>query len=491
MSRLDQLRQELNELKAARTAERDELRGYGERDDDLNEVEDARCEELFARFGGDGRWAEQDKIDALEGRISRHEAILNAQEPVQERVGLTVFTPSSDTGLERGAEWARPEQVIDSARRALDKGIVELDDKYRANVHQTLTSIHGDRAAVARHIIATGRVHYRSAFTKVMDALARGLMVPNGLTSEEADALDQVRAASLTDAAGGYAVPVTLDPTLILTGAHDGGLSQWRQLATVKQTTTDTWSGVTSAGVTAHWYGEAQEVSDDSPTLTSPTITPKKASAFIPFSVEIQGDWAGMENDFRMMFAVARDDLEATAFSSATAISNGPDGLIYGLDGTSAEISPTTPETFALADVYKLVSAVPARFRSRSAFLGDYATYGTIRQFDTAGGGALWTQLAADQPAVLLGRPAYEEPNLRSTADINGAVVADNFILVFGDFSRFYIVDRVGMSVELIPHLFHTANNRPSLQRGLVAWWRTGSKVIDTGAFAVLNVATS
>jgi hypothetical protein len=53
------------------------------------------------------------------------------------------------------------------------------------------------------------------------------------------------------------------------------------------------------------------------------------------------------------------------------------------------------------------------------------------------------------------------------------------------DFSRFVIVDRIGLSIELIPHLFG-ANRRPSGERGMYAYWRNGSKVVDAGAFRVL-----
>jgi len=45
--------------------------------------------------------------------------------------------------------------------------------------------------------------------------------------------------------------------------------------------------------------------------------------------------------------------------------------------------------------------------------------------------------------------------------------------------SAFTIADRVGMTVELIPHLFGAAQgNLPTGQRGLYAFWRTGSKVV-------------
>jgi hypothetical protein len=33
------------------------------------------------------------------------------------------------------------------------------------------------------------------------------------------------------------------------------------------------------------------------------------------------------------------------------------------------------------------------------------------------------------------------------------------------------------MDVELIPHLFATANNRPSGQRGLYAYWRNTTAI--------------
>ena len=38
------------------------------------------------------------------------------------------------------------------------------------------------------------------------------------------------------------------------------------------------------------------------------------------------------------------------------------------------------------------------------------------------------------------------------------------------------------MSVELIPHLFATGNNRPSGSRGLFAFWRNGAGVVDWNA---------
>ena len=58
-------------------------------------------------------------------------------------------------------------------------------------------------------------------------------------------------------------------------------------------------------------------------------------------------------------------------------------------------------------------------------------------------------------------------------------------IMIAGDFRTGYtIADRVGMSAELIPHLFG-ATRLPTGQRGLYAYWRTGANVVAPNAFRV------
>ena len=76
----------------------------------------------------------------------------------------------------------------------------------------------------------------------------------------------------------------------------------------------------------------------------------------------------------------------------------------------------------------------------------------------------------------LAGLPKFEWSTM-GTATSSGAKLA-----VLGDWSRFYIGGRVGMTVELIPHLFATGGNRPSGQRGVFAYWRTGTTVAVANA---------
>ena len=70
-------------------------------------------------------------------------------------------------------------------------------------------------------------------------------------------------------------------------------------------------------------------------------------------------------------------------------------------------------------------------------------------------------------------------------------VTSSSFVAVFGDFSNYVIADRIGLTVELIPHLFHTANNRPSGSRGWYAYYRVGADSVNDSAFRHLDMRST
>jgi hypothetical protein len=193
----------------------------------------------------------------------------------------------------------------DHALRAIDSED-SLDDSHKRRVEQLVRSL----PEVAERVLVTGTPGYRAAWMKAYQAAARGQMPL--LTAEDSKYLE--RAASLTSNAGGYAVPFLLDPTVILTNV--GSSNPFRRISNVKTITSNKWNGVSSAGITVSWDGEAGEVSDDTPTLAQPAITAWKAQGFVPFSIEIDQDWTGFEAEMRREFADARDNLEATAFAT-------------------------------------------------------------------------------------------------------------------------------------------------------------------------------
>lgn len=87
-----------------------------------------------------------------------------------------------------------------------------------------------------------------------------------------------------------------------------------------------------------------------------------------------------------------------------------------------------------------------------------------------------------DTRTALLGKPWRELSTLASTT------TSGSKVLTYGDYSAAYrIVDRVGLSVELVPHIFGS-NRRPTGQRGLYVFGRTGGGVVIPNALRVLKI---
>ena len=450
----------------------------------LTEEQEARFDELTAEAERLTAVVEQaeardQKRSELRTRIetgkAAYESGADTGRSVHVNAGRSSEDPFDTSSLRVGTPAA---EMRARARTAIER-VEHLTDDQRQSATQILERAEARDGRLSRHLLVTGRPEYRSAFQKLLAG------ENYALTAEEQRAVQEVRALSLTDANGGYAVPFTLDPTLIHTS--DGTVNPFRTISRVVQITTDAWNGVSTAGITASYDAEATEVSDDAPTLAQPTIPVHKAQAFVPYSIEIGQDWPGFQNDMRMLLSEAKDDLEASKFAVGTG-TNEPTGIVKALDGTSSEVSPATAETFAVADLYALEEALGPKYRARASWVANKAIYNDIRQFDTSGGTDLWVRLGAGMPAELIGYPAYEASAMDS--GFNAAASADNFLAILGDFRNYVIVDRVGMSVELVPHLFGN-NNRPTGQRGIYAYWRNGADSVNDAAFAMLNVATT
>lgn len=343
------------------------------------------------------------------------------------------------------------------------------------------------REVGARWIAATADPDYMGAFMKLAADPQRGHLLWDTKEANAFRKVAEVRNAMTigTDGDGGFLVPFTLDPSVILTS--DGSTNPLRQVSRVQTIATDTWHGVASDGVTAAWYAEAAEVTDDSPTLTQPSIPVHRGSAWVPFSFEVAQDSAG---DFRQnmgrLLTDAADQLMAAAYTTGSG-SGQPTGIITALDGTASEVAPTTTETFAAADIYKTIEALPPRFQPRARWQANLATGNTIDQFETSNGSKQFPDLGEGR---LLRAPIDQNSNMRGTSDVDTGATADNHILLVGDFEQFVIVDRIGTTVEFVPHLVG-ANQRPTGQRGFLMWFRTGSDVTSINAFRALNVATT
>lgn len=359
-----------------------------------------------------------------------------------------------------------------SAERSVHLAPEQLD-KVDHLIRLRSKDVNGDR--IARALLATETDAYRSAFMKSITQVAPAF------TADEARAIDEARAASLTDGAGGYGVPVLIDPTIVLTGQQS--LNPMRRIAQQKTITTDAWKGVSSAGVTWSYDAEGVEVSDDAPTLVQPAVNVHAARGFIPYSIEIGMDYPSFAEEFGRLLAEGYDELQAGAFITGSGdASNQPYGIVTALDAnTNVEVIPTTDGTFSATDIDKVWTALPDRSKLNATWLMNPDVDSYIAAWGDAYGGR--TVDLAGRATTLRGRPIELATSMPAFTGTTGAAN----ILIVGDFRNYLIVDRAGMTVELIPHLFSTTTNLPNGQRGIFAWARHGADSINDDGFRLLQ----
>ena len=297
---------------------------------------------------------------------------------------------------------------------------------------------------------------------------------------------------------GSYPVPYALDPTVTL--SSDGATSPLRKIARVQQIVGKEFLAVTSTGVTATRQLEAAEEGDGAPTLTQPAIPTSRVSVFVPFSMEVEADWNQLLAELSFMIADAKDVEEATSFLSGNGNAPQPAGLLgTAVASLSTAVAVTSISTAVvyLADVSKLEAAVPPRFRSQSQVMMSTGMAQFLKRCQSVVGQAALTG-PLDGRMDLMGRGAWVHTGMDDTVtffdsasavEVNtGTATSGKKIMVQGDFKQFAIIDRIGLSIELVPVVFGTANNYPTGQRGVFAMWRSGSGVLAENAFRYLKV---
>jgi HK97 family phage major capsid protein len=433
--------QTLEADKVARAAELEELERAEER---RAAVEASRARWNSIEVGG------QVPTDDVEVRsLSRSDARDRALKRAEQSGDTVTLTSEQETRLER---------MIRAGARA------DFDGDY-----------------VARRLLLTETDAYRSAFGKAMASATPAW------TPDEARAIANFRqfeeraASEGTSTSGGYGVPVLIDPTIILTSQQS--LNPFRRISRVIPITTKEWKGVSSNGASWSFDAEATEVSDDTATLAQPTIAAQTARGFIPYSIEIGEDYPGFASEMSMLLVEGYDDLLAQKLAvGAGSGSNEPLGIVTALDAdTNVEVVVTTDGSLGAVDITKVWKALPDRAKGNATWVMGAGTGSDVAAFGDAYGTRSVDLTGSLEK--LRNRPVEYASYV---PDFSGSTGAANLIVV-GDFRKFAIVERVGMNVELIPHLFGTTNNRPTGQRGWFAYARVGSGVTDIRAFRLLQ----
>ncbi len=406
-------------------------------------------------------------------------------ERTSRRLAGLVDSPQNQDGYAYDVDAvARPQasEARTAAMRAIERA-ANLPDDARSRLERLV--VRDEVGADSSYVAAVSNPAYERAFERVVRAAMGDPTASLAMTNDEREAVLRVESAQMKFRAlgissgpgGGFAIPATIDPTIIL--SSDGQLNPLRQLARIETIAGNEWKGVSSEGVVASYDPEGAEVSDDTPTLAQPTAKVEMARCFVPASIEVTEDWPRLRAELARLFAESKDALEAEKFLAGLgAASDEPEGLLIG---ASIDVTTAATGTIAIGDVYAVKQALPPRFQGGARWVGSGATFDTLRRLVGVGDPDEQPVWSDEGPAILR-KPAHEYPSMDSPP-----YVAGEQPLVVGDFRHFLIVDRVGMTIEVVPHLMGE-NRRPTGMRGFFAYWRNASTVLIANAFRTLRI---
>lgn len=378
--------------------------------------------------------------------------------------------PARDmTQLDAGEARTRALHAFENMRMneyGKEQLLKEIDEGGRAGAH------------LARLALATGSEEYRAAF----DQWARD---QNGLTYEQRSLLSRGMTSG-TASSGGVMVPIQIDPTLVITG--NGTYSPVNMLATQKTTAGASYYGFNAGALTASGViSEGGANTPVTPTTTQVLIPIYKFAFQVNASFEAMDDIDNLQGELGQLFLRGVADTENPLLTTGSGSST-ITGIVTAIGGVSgSRVAATTTGSFGLVDIYKLMAGLPPSARlgapaNQRAFLANITTINTIRQFATANNyHAFLTDATGGNPPVLFGDQFFEAPSMTAT------VTTGVDLMLYADFSRYYVVRKRGFSVEYIPNVVDGSGYSTG-ERGFLGWWRLGAGSADTNSGRTLRI---
>jgi len=278
-----------------------------------------------------------------------------------------------------------------------------------------------------------------------------------------------------SDPQDGYFAPAEMSSEFIRDLVE---LSPVRGVASVRSTGAPSVIYPRRTGITnARWKGENQAQEGSEPGFGQAEIAVKEVNTFVDISNQLLADGPQAETEVRLALAEDFAQKEALAFVSGDGVLE-PEGFMT--NGAIAYTANGHATNLGADALITLLYAQPAMYRNAGAWAMNGTTLATIRKLKDGQGNYLWQpSYQAGQPETILGRPVVEMVDMPD-------VEADAFPILYGDFSGYRIVDRVGLSILVNPYILATQG----LTR-IHATRRVGGGVLQAAKFRRLKMATS
>jgi len=275
------------------------------------------------------------------------------------------------------------------------------------------------------------------------------------------------------DADGGFLVPEEFE-NQIVTALEENNVI--RSIAKTITTAAERKIPIAATHSVAQWTPENGAYTESNPTFGQKTIDAFKLTDLVKVSTELlQDSMFNLESYISSEFARAFGVAEEQAFCTGTGVGQ-PTG-IFTENGGEIGLTLTSTTNITCDNIIELVHSLKSPYRRNAVFLMNDSTISMLRKLKDTNGAYLWQpSLQAGQPDRLLGYPLYTSPYVP-------IVASASLPIAFGDFSNYWIADRMGRSVQRLNELY--AGNG---QVGFIATERVDAKVILSEGIKLLKM---
>jgi HK97 family phage major capsid protein len=373
--------------------------------------------------------------------------------------------------LIRKGEEDDPSNIVTKALEGFQKTV---DDKLKDIEGKTDTSKLDDRikALETKANRPGGNSEKKDDETAVEEKKAFGTYLRLGNQTPP----DELKALTVSsDPQGGYLAPTEMTTEFI---REITLVSPVRSVASVRSTGAPSQTYPKRTGITnAKWKGEKQAQEGSEPAFGQAEIVVKEVNTYVDVSNQLLADSAG-QADSEVRLALSEDfgQKEGAAFVNGNGALE-PEGLMKNAD--IGEILNGHATNLNTDQLIKLMYSLPALYRNSGTWGLNGTTLGIIRTLKDGDGRYLWQPaFQLGQPETVLGRPVIELPDMPDLA-------ANQYPIIFGDFSGYRIVDRSGLSILVNPYLLATDG-----MTRIHATRRVGGGVLQAAKFKKLKMTT-
>ena len=286
---------------------------------------------------------------------------------------------------------------------------------------------------------------------------------------------------------GGYTVPDEFHRQLIQALEEN---NIFRTLAHVIRTNSGTRTiPIAADNGKASWVEEGNAIGESDLTFSVQTLSAYKLACAIRVSNELLHDSAfDIAGHIATRFGVRFGNAEEDAFINGKGVSadptttpSEPTGILTTLADPSVQTEGSTVISFD--DVYKLFYALKAPYRQKAKFLCNETALLQLMLLKDGNGQYIWKPgLDIGKPDTILGHQIYTSTYMPA---IEGDTAKDagKKVLLFGDFSYYWIADRTNRTMRRLNELYAMTD-----QVGFVGTQRVDGKLILPEAVKVLGM---